>query len=46
MSTKLKNRPAFRTADEERKFWDNHSPLDYFNIAAAKRASFPNLRPT
>ena len=46
MSTQLKTRPVFRTEDEERKFWANHSPLDYFNTSAAKRASFPNLRPT
>ena len=46
MSTQLKTKPAFRTEDEEREFWANHSPLDYFNISAAKRASFPNLRPT
>jgi len=37
---------VFRTEDEEREFWANHSPLDYFNIKVAKRASFPNLRPT
>jgi len=36
----------FRTEDEERAFWANHSPLDYFDLSAFKRASFPNLRPT
>ena len=46
MSTQLKTKPAFRTEDEEREFWANHSPLDYFNVSAAGRASFPNLRPT
>ena len=46
MSTQTKTRPVFRTEDEEREFWANHSPLDYFNVKAAKRASFPNLRPT
>ncbi len=46
MSTQMKTIPAFRTEDEEREFWANHSPLDYFNMSAAKRASFPNLRPT
>ena len=46
MSTQTKTRPVFRTEDEERAFWANHSPLDYFNVKAAKRASFPNLRPT
>ena len=46
MSTQTKTRPVFRTEYEERDFWANHSPLDYFNVKAAKRASFPNLRPT
>jgi hypothetical protein len=46
MSKQLQDKPAFRTEDEERAFWANHSPLDSFNIAAAKRGSFPNLRPT
>jgi len=46
MSTQLKNKPVFRTEDDERKFWATHSPLDYFDLASAKRASFPNLRPS
>lgn len=46
MSKQLRSKPVFRTEDEERTFWANHSPLDYFNMSAAKRASFPNLRPT
>ena len=46
MSTQLKTKPVFRTEDEEREFWANHSPLDYFDASAFKRASFPNLRPT
>ncbi len=46
MSTQSKTKMTFRTENEEREFWDNHSPLDYFKVAAAKRASFPNLRPT
>lgn len=46
MNTQQKTRLAFRTEDEERDFWATHSPLDYFDIAAAKRASFPNLRPS
>jgi predicted DNA binding CopG/RHH family protein len=46
MSTPSKTRPTFRTEDEEREFWANHSPLDHFNLKTAKRASFPNLRPT
>ena len=46
MSTRPKARPVFRTEDEERAFWENHSPLDYFDVSGFKRASFPNLRPT
>lgn len=46
MRTQQKTKPVFRTEDEEREFWAAHSPLDYFNISAAKRASFPNLRPS
>ncbi len=45
MSTQVRTRPAFRTEDEERTFWATHSPLDYFDAAAAKQAAFPNLRP-
>ena len=46
MSTQLKTRSAFRTEDEERAFWASHSPLDFFDVTAAKQATFPNLRPT
>jgi len=46
MKTPIKTRPAFKTEDEERDFWATHSPLDYFDISKAKRATFPNLRPT
>jgi predicted DNA binding CopG/RHH family protein len=41
-----KTKPAFKTEDEERKFWDRHSPLDFFDVSKAKRASFPNLKPS
>ena len=46
MKKQKKNKPAFDTEDEEREFWANHSPLDYFDASAFKQASFPNLRPT
>lgn len=42
----LENKKHFKTEDEERAFWTKHSPLDYFNINKAKKAFFPNLRPT
>ena len=46
MKTSTKTRPAFKTEDAERAFWATHSPLDYFDLAQAKLASFPNLRPS
>jgi predicted DNA binding CopG/RHH family protein len=36
----------FKSEDEEREFWDKHSPLDFFNTENAKNGSFPNLKPT
>jgi hypothetical protein len=46
MKATIKNRPVFKTEDEEREFWDTHSPLDYFDVSTAKPAVFPNLKPT
>jgi len=46
MKMRKKAKSAFRTEDEERQFWATRSPLDYFDAFAAKRASFPNLRPS
>jgi hypothetical protein len=37
--------PKFINEDEEREFWDTHSPLDYFGAGDIKRASFPKLKP-
>ena len=36
----------FKTEDEERAFWEQNSPLDYFNVESAKQGSFPNLKPS
>lgn len=44
--TKAKKLPNFKTEDEERAFWANHSPLDYFDVSKAQKAVFPNLKPT
>ena len=46
MRKQRQSKTAFGTEDEERAFWADHSPLDYFDVSAAKRASFPNLRPS
>ena len=43
---KPKKIPKFKSEDEEREFWDRHSPLDYFDWSKAKRLVLPNLRPS
>jgi len=43
MDTKI---PKFKNEDEERKFWETHSPLDYFDSSSARRVLFPNLKPS
>lgn len=39
-------RRTFRNEDEEREFWATHSPLDFFDLTKARRARFPNLKPS
>ncbi len=46
MKTLEKDKQSFKTEDEERTFWSAHSPLDYFDVSSAKRAYFPNLKPS
>jgi len=46
MPKKLKKIPKFKTEDEERKFWDTHSSVDYIDWSKAKMMVFPNLKPT
>jgi predicted DNA binding CopG/RHH family protein len=38
--------PKFKDEDAERRFWATHSPLDYFDAGGARKASFPNLKPS
>ncbi len=38
--------PDFQTEDEERKFWATHDSTDYVDWSQARRAVFPNLKPT
>ena len=38
--------PKFKNEDEEREFWDTHSPLDYFDTVDIRKASFPKLKPS
>ena len=46
MKAKTKKRPQFKDEDAEREFWATHSPLEYFDTAQFKRATFPNLKPS
>lgn len=46
MKKKLKKLPKFKNEDEERKFWDTHSSVNYFDWSKAKNVIFPNLKPT
>jgi predicted DNA binding CopG/RHH family protein len=46
MKTNARSIPEFRNEDEERAFWATHSPLDYFDSGSARRASFPDLKPS
>ncbi len=42
----LKKIPGFKTAQEETDFWSNHDSNDYIDWSKAKKAVFPNLKPT
>jgi predicted HTH domain antitoxin len=44
MKKKLKEIPLFENESQERKFWETHDTLDYFDISKAKKAIFPNLK--
>ena len=38
--------PEFKNEDEERAFWANNDSSEYVDWSKAKRAVFPNLKPT
>ena len=38
--------PTFRSEAEERRFWSTHDSTKYLDWSNAKRAVFPNLRPS
>ena len=38
--------PAFKNEDEERDFWAAHDSTEYLDWSKAKRAIFPNLKPS
>jgi len=43
---KLKKIPPFKNEEEEARFWSTHDSTDYVDWSKAKRAIFPNLKPT
>lgn len=43
MKTKI---PTFKNEDEEREFWATHDSTDFIDWSRAKRAVFPNLKPS
>jgi len=38
--------PKFESEEEEREFWATHDSADHIDWSQAKRASFPNLKPS
>lgn len=38
--------PIFKNEDEEREFWATHDSTEFLDWSAAKRAVFPNLKPS
>jgi predicted DNA binding CopG/RHH family protein len=38
--------PKFKNEKEEAEFWSSHDSAEYVDFANAKRAAFPNLKPT
>ena len=38
--------PVFKNEDEERDFWATHDSTEYLDWSKAKRAVFPNLKPS
>jgi len=46
-NTKRKKKiPRFETEDEEREFWATHDSTHYIDWRKAKRARFPELKPS
>ena len=42
----MKKMPKFKNEEEERKFWAKHDSTEYVDWSKAKRAVFPNLKPS
>ncbi|MCK4339498.1 MAG: BrnA antitoxin family protein [Candidatus Cloacimonetes bacterium] len=43
---KKKNIPKFKNEDEEREFWSKNDSTEYIDYTKAKKAIFPNIKPT
>jgi predicted DNA binding CopG/RHH family protein len=43
---KLERVPTFRSEAEEREFWATHDTANYIDWSGARRAVFPDLRPS
>lgn len=46
MKKSLKKIPSFKSENAERTFWDTHDSTEYVDWSKAKRARFPNLKPS
>jgi predicted DNA binding CopG/RHH family protein len=46
MNRKLRPVPSFSNEKQERRFWETHDSFDYVDWSTAKRARFPNLKPS
>jgi predicted DNA binding CopG/RHH family protein len=46
MRRALKPIPKFGTEAEEREFWETHDSTEYVDWSKARRARFPNLKPS
>lgn len=44
--SKLKKIPGFKSEYEEREFWATHDSTEYLDWSKAKKAVFPNLKPS
>ena len=42
----MKKIPTFKTEAEEQAFWATHDSTEYVDWSTAKRAVFPNLKPS
>jgi len=42
----MKKIPTFKTEAEEHEFWATHDSTEYVDWSKAKRAVFPNLKPS